>query len=166
MARFIGHHKLIARVVVVCVLRDGYNNVEFKKIEPIVSMQYFTLTYGLSKYGEGCDWEFIDGGAQIILTGGMTTRSVGDGSGGLEPKTCSDRSRLQLALLSFAEVVSCWPCIAVTFGVLVGVTHRFFEFALLWLLSKVFFEDSLPGAIEYQIIRSITKDWNLALMIY
>ena len=29
---------------------------------------------------------------------------------------------------------------------LVGVTHRFFEFALLGLLSNVFFEDSLPGA--------------------
>ena len=43
----------------------------------------------------------------MIFTGGMTTRSVGDGSGGLVAKTCSDRSRLQPALLSFADVGSC-----------------------------------------------------------
>ena len=146
--------------MVVCVLRDDYNNVGFKKIEPIDAMQYFRFTYGLSKYGDGCDWEFIDGGAQMIFTGGMTTRSVGDGSGGLVPKTCSDRSRLQPALLSFADIGSCWPCIAVTFVVLVGVTHRFFEFALLGLLSNVFFEDSLPGATNSCFYLQLSRENN------
>ena len=35
-------------------------------------MHYIKFTYGLSKYGERCDWEFIEGGAQIMLTGGIT----------------------------------------------------------------------------------------------
>ena len=123
-------------------------------------MQYIRFTYGLSKKGEGCDWECIDGGAQMIFTGGMTTRSVGDGSGGLVPKTCSDWSRLQPAILSFVAHGCCWPCIAVTLVVLVGVTHRLFEFALLGLLSNVFFEDSLPGAkFWYKVIFAI-KSWN------
>ena len=40
---------------------------------------------------------------------------------------------------------------------LVGVTHRFFEFALLGLLSKVFFEDSLPGATNSSFYLQLSR---------
>ena len=99
-------------------------------------MHYFNFTYWVSKYGEGCDWgDNDDGGAQIMLTGGIIGGELLDG------KTCWDKSRVVTAQV----VVGGWPGTVVTLVVVVGVGHWFFEFALLGLLSNVRRDDALPG---------------------
>ena len=103
-------------------------------------MHYFKFTYGLSKYGERCDWEFIEGGAQMMLTGGIT----GGGEDELwsVDKTCWCCWTWSSCFVFRLDCDDCivgswWPVTAVTFAMVVGVTHRFFEFALLEVLSNV-----------------------------
>ena len=142
-----------------------HNNVDFymKQIELwLFSMHYFVFTYGLlSKYGDGCDWECNDGGAQIILTGGIMTGGVEDEL--LSACCCCfcwfwHRSRCWLdkaVTFAFVVVGLCWitPVVAVvTLVALVGVKHRFLELALLGLFSNVLGEDALPPTISVVII--------------
>ena len=108
-------------------------------------MQYSIITYGVSKYGEGCDWECIDGGAQIIFTGGITrwdeVLSIG--------KICCCWDRSHCKVFSFVVVGTCCiPGTAVLFVVAVGWDkHWFLELGLLVVPSNVFREDVLPGTI-------------------
>ena len=123
----------------------------------LFSMHYFVFTYGLlSKYGDGCDWECNDGGAQMILTGGIMTGGVEDEL--LSACCCCfcwfwHRSRCWLdkaVTFAFVVVGLCWitPVVAVKLVALVGVKHRFLELALLGLFSNVLGEDALPPTIS------------------
>ena len=126
----------------------------------LLSMHYFVFTYGLlSKYGDGCDWECNDGGAQMILTGGIMTGGVEDEL--LSACCCCfcwfwHRSRCWLdkaVTFAFVVVGLCWitPVVAVKLVALVGVKHRFLELALLGLFSNVLGEDALPPTISVVI---------------